>query len=193
MARRRAEEATVDCLIVSFYDEDIPTDGDYLTLDVKRWAGSQCGVRMGVALYGKQMENFQISRLTRRLVVGDEDLALAFMKVNQPAQTDLGKVAGDLAPWLQAVDTALEPGSPVKEKPREALRKMMERGAQKLGRPGQRVKAADLLNDPKITDRRSFSLPNAEDGVCRFFRGRNRWSRRGRYAIGSVSMGNGRQ
>lgn len=167
---RKIEKATIDCLIVSFYEEDIPPDGDYLVTDFKTWASDLRGdLRLGVGTFTRQINDPQIYSVTRRPVLAPGDLALRFHKLTPPVEGSLGEAERDLQPWLQLMDDAVSPSSALKPEPRAVLRQILDRIAKELQQPGQAMKASDLLRHPKLTGRWSFGIENANDVLLTLF------------------------
>jgi len=157
----------VDCLIVSWYTDDVTGDGDYITTDMKEFAASHRGsLRLGIAAF-KPMDEVQSWWLASRTTTDkDNILPLAFRQMRQGWQKDLGAVEGDLRPWLQVLDKALEPEGAITGKPREELQVLLRNASELVKHP---IRASDLLKSTVFQDQRSASMPDAEDVVLSMF------------------------
>jgi hypothetical protein len=161
------EQTDIDCLIVSWYDDEVTRDGDYITADMKEFATNHRGdLRLGVATF-KPMQDVQSWWLGGRTVTDKDDvLPLAFRKMRQAWQTDLGAVEDELQPWLQLLDKAMASEDLIKGKPMERLQSAMKSAGEVAGHP---IKASELLASAVFKDRRSASMPEAEDVVLTMF------------------------
>jgi hypothetical protein len=103
---------------------------------------------------------------SRTVTDNDDALPVAFRQMPYHYQDDLAAVEGDLRPWLQLLDKAMESNDQISGKPREMLEKAMTNAA---GAVGHKIKASDLLASDVFKDRRSASMPEAEDVVLTMF------------------------
>lgn len=161
------DQNDLDCLIVSWYTDEVTGDGDYITTDLKEFATNhRASLRLGIAAF-KPIDAVQSWRLASRTATDKDDvLPLAFREMRHGWQKDLGAVEGDLRPWLQVLDKALEPGGAIIGKPREELQRLLQNASELVKHP---IRASDLLNSPLFQDRRSASMPEAEDVVLSMF------------------------
>jgi len=162
------DHSDIDCLIVSWYDDEVTSDGDYLTADMKEFATNhRANFRLGIAAF-KPIEDVRSWSLNLRTVTDQDNLLpLRFLPMSRQAwHRDLGAVEGDLKPWLELLDRAMGSETVLKGKPRAMLQKAMQNASQIAGHP---VKAADLLKSAVFKDYRSASMPEAEDVVLTMF------------------------
>jgi hypothetical protein len=158
-------QADIDCLIVSQYNDEVTSDGDYITTDMKEFATNhRGGLRLGIAAF-KPIEEVGSWRLASRTVTDQDDLLpLAFRKMPDVWQNDLRAVEGDLQTWLKTLDSAMEADSPITGKSREMLHGVLKNAGDAVGHP---IKASELLT--VLKNRRSASMPEAEDVVLTMF------------------------
>jgi hypothetical protein len=73
------QQADIDCLVVSWYTDELTGDGDYIATDMKEFSTRHRGsLRLGIAAF-KPMEDVRSWWLTARTVTDRDDvLPLAF-------------------------------------------------------------------------------------------------------------------
>jgi hypothetical protein len=161
----------VDCLIVSWYTDQITRDGDYLVLDMKQYATDHHGsVRLGVAAF-KPIQSIQSWYLRSRTTTDQDDsLPLAFKESGRKSQNDFTRVEGDLLPWLQRLDEVIQPGNgQITEEARNMLQKAFDDASQAINPNGPKITPSKILTDPGLKDRHSVSISDAEDVMLSLF------------------------
>jgi hypothetical protein len=160
-------QADIDCLIVTWYTDEVTGDGDYITADMKEYSAEHRGAfRLGIAAF-KPMEEPRSWWLSARTVTdADNLLPLRFRPMRQIWRGDLAAVEGDLKPWLDLVDNAVASDAAIKTKPREMLKKAIDKAGEAIGHP---VKARALLTDAALKSHYSACMPQAEDVVLSMF------------------------
>jgi hypothetical protein len=161
------DETDIDCLIVSWYQDEVSDDGDYLTADLKEFATNhRASYRLGIAAF-KPIEEAESWWLTARTVTDNDNvLPLSFLPMKQIWHRDLSNVEGDLKPWLQVLDREMESKVVLKAKPQAMLQQATNTASGFVGKP---VKLSELLTSAVFKDRLSASMPQAEDVVLTMF------------------------
>src|SRR5262249_13303908 len=134
-------QGDIDCLIVTWYNDELTGDGDYTRADMKEFATSHvASFLLGIAAFKPMEEPRSWLMRSRTLTDGDDLLSPRFLPIRQAWRGDLGLVEGDLHQWLNILDNAMASDNMIKPKPRDMLQKALRNASQIIGHP---VKASD--------------------------------------------------
>lgn len=165
---QRFETTDIDCLIVTWYDDEVTRDGDYITADMKEFANDHhAEFRLGIAAFKPQAEPTSYQLKSRVVSESDRYLPLAFLPMRRIWSNNLEAVRNDLRVWLLLLDKEMEPGGRITGKKRQDLEAILKKAGDSVGHS---VKAQDLLANGLYKSQWSADMPRAEDVVLTLFR-----------------------
>ena len=146
-----------------WYDDDVTSNGDYLTVDMKQLASHRGSLRLGVAAF-KLKHEIHTWWLGTRIVTDEDDLVTSCVPRNAPRSPSSGRRPA-------AVAASARQGNATRRRSDQGeSRNMLQKAIDTAGQTtGRRIKPSAILDDPAFKDRRSLSMPESEDVVLSMF------------------------
>jgi hypothetical protein len=161
----------VDCLIVADYDDDIPEDGDYLTVDVKKFsAEGRARIDLDLVSFERAIKKFNIWNMKPTIVPEEDEIPLSLRPIAIEPRLKVDFDKHQLATWLTAIDNALsnlsDPG--LKPLPRQRLEKIKQTIREKLRERGE-WRFLNLTNGLTSKSQYGFHVDTVENVVLGTF------------------------